>query len=209
MSSPIKLKYTLTRELYADLSKALGKKTSGLTVFGWGLLLWVLLTFPTRALLQKAFSLEWPMGLQLLVAAAISGAVTLWMMSRASRKAQGSLAAEEDLEFYFSEAGIEKRSRLAETKQEWQACSKYLETEDYIFLCYPNQTIDVVPKKAFSDPADLAAFKELVSRKLKSDAGDPHPLWGRTRKWFVFALLIVIALMMLYARHFIGKPPGR
>jgi len=209
MAIPITVKFLLTRESYAELCKALGKRSTGLSSRGWGILLWILLTFPTRAILEKAFSLKWPMELQLLVAAAVSGAVTFWIRRNALQRQRAGFVEDDEIEYRFSEAGIDKRTRRAESKLEWGIYARFWETDEVIFLCYPNQTVDPVPKKAFASADDLAAFKELLSRKVKSGATDPHPVWGRTRKWFVYALLFVIALMIVLVRQFAARPPGK
>jgi YcxB-like protein len=205
MASAIVVRYDLTRELYEDLRGALGRKATGLSVFGWGILMWILVTFPTRALLGKYVVAAWPTGAQLFLAAIISGAIVSGFLLSAKRKAQKAFAGEDQLEFRFSESGVDKRTKLSETKLEWPAYARYFETDKYILLCYANQTVDPLPKNAFVTPEELVAFKELLNRKVKPAANDPHPVLGRTSKIVVVILIIGIVLLVVFARHFGGK----
>ena len=203
MPHPIVVRYALTQEVYDDLRGTLERKVTGLSLVGWNIFMWVLFSLPIRAVLGKFVVPSWPKEAQLFLAAIISGAIVWGYLRSAKRKAQKAFAGEDQLEFRFSEAGVDKRSKLAESKLEWPAYAKYFETEKYIFLSYTNEMVEALPKNAFASPEELASFRELLNRKVKC-AADPHPILGRISKILLVALVIALVLLVVLAGTF-GK----
>ncbi len=69
-------------------------------------------------------------------------------------------------EFRFSDGGIDCSTGVSQSKLDWNLWIKYGESREF-FLLYPSrQAAQIIPKRAFSSESELAAFRELLQKKL-------------------------------------------
>lgn len=71
-----------------------------------------------------------------------------------------------DYNWRFGEEKIDFTCPLEEGKFDWRHWIKSLETRDYFFLYSTHLIFNVFPKKGFAGPEELAAFRELITRKF-------------------------------------------
>ncbi|MBV8879383.1 MAG: YcxB family protein, partial [Planctomycetaceae bacterium] len=186
-----------TQAMLREVVAHLGKKVTGLSGVMWLVLMWVLLTLPVRAAVEQTIPGS-SKGIQFVIAALIVGAFVFYLY-RKMRRSQESVE-DQDITLIFTEDGIEKRALHSESKMDWKAYEKYMESDKYYFLYFANRTADVVPKSAFQSPDDAVGFRQLLGRKLSSSAKDPHPVLGRTRRGFYVAFAVVLVLLVVLTR---------
>ena len=71
----------------------------------------------------------------------------------------------------------------------------YSVLDQFYFLHYSKRLADILPKTAFASPQDAAAFRELITRQILSNALDPRPFGRRGR--LLLLILIFLAIMMV------------
>lgn len=171
MTSSITVKYQLTRSMAEEALRQFGSRKAGGRLWIMAVFLWLVLTLSFSAVLRRTLMEEGSPAEQWAVAAAVSTAfIGVWV--RSARKAVGAVEPQE-ITLVFSDLGVDKRTLHAETKLDWKAFRKVVETRKYFFLCYSNNTVDIVPKEAFVSPQDADAFKTLVSSRVPGANGFP------------------------------------
>lgn len=69
----------------------------------------------------------------------------------------------------FSDSGIHFKTASIDSDIAWTHYSRWIE-DDYVFLMiYGSRMYSVIPKRAFSDPEVIAAFRSLISRHIRID----------------------------------------
>lgn len=94
-------------------------------------------------------------------------------------------------EMEFTEVGLRIRGPLASSDTSWELFKSFVETPNLYVLSYAQGYI-LVPKKAFL-PAQLALFRELISKKLVAvNSQHDH------RDFFIALAVGVAVLVLLY-----------
>jgi len=94
-------------------------------------------------------------------------------------------------EMQFSEVGLRIRGPRASSDTSWEFFKTFVETPNvYVLSCAPGYII--VPKKAFL-PAQLASFRELISKKLVAVNAQYDQ-----RDFFIALAVAVAVLVLLY-----------
>jgi hypothetical protein len=75
----------------------------------------------------------------------------------------------------FSDDGIHFRTAQIDALLRWSLYNKVLEDERFYLLVYGKNMISVIPKRAFAGPAQEAAFRQLLGRRLPAHF-DAKPL---------------------------------
>jgi hypothetical protein len=70
----------------------------------------------------------------------------------------------------FSEDGIKSSSALGESKVNWSYATDIVETPEELILFGKGCQVTPIPKIAFSDDTQLAAFRTLLQLKVNSDS---------------------------------------
>ena len=73
---------------------------------------------------------------------------------------------QEEYQLNFSDEGIQFRTSQIDALLQWSLYSKVLEDERFYLLIYGKQMISVIPKRAFSDEYQEAAFREMLRRNV-------------------------------------------
>jgi len=105
------------------------------------------------------------------VAFAITGGAILWeiLVSRSTKR-----FTEYELEYIFSEEGMERRSSVDTAKVEWGALENWREVKEYFFLFYRGGgSLEFIPKHSLSS----AEVKEELRKLLSTHC--PKPRWER------------------------------
>jgi hypothetical protein len=66
----------------------------------------------------------------------------------------------------FSEDGLLFKSSQIESKVQWQLYTRFIESRQSYLLIYGENMYSIIPKRAFSDAGQEAAFRSLLSRKI-------------------------------------------
>jgi hypothetical protein len=167
MPGPIQVKYTLSREEHSAAVRAHLVRMRMIWLITAVGLIW---TFSPllSALAWKLDGKTYPFGAKDLVSPAIGlGFIALlygWVPTTSYRKTNPAVRGKEQ-SWVFSEDGCTNVSAIAESRMDWKAWIKAVETRDF-FLLYPAATImHIVPKRAFSGAAEVDAFRELLKSK--------------------------------------------
>lgn len=72
----------------------------------------------------------------------------------------------EEYTLQFSDDGIQFKTAQVDALLQWSLYTKVLENERFYILIYGKNMISVVPKRAFSNSHQEAAFNQLLKRKL-------------------------------------------
>jgi hypothetical protein len=75
-----------------------------------------------------------------------------------------------------SESGISVKDELKEIHYQWAAIIKKLESQNYYFLFHNSIQAIIIPKRAFTSPADKLQFEKLLAQYLSFDADVSHLL---------------------------------
>ena len=73
-----------------------------------------------------------------------------------------------------SEAGITTKNELMETKYQWKAILKKLESKNYYFLFINSLQAIVIPKRVFNSQEEKLQFEKLLSQFLSFEADVSH-----------------------------------
>jgi len=87
------------------------------------------------------------------------------MWSRQARRTPKMMA---EMSWQVDDQQVVIRNAQQETRMDWAKWERCVELERYFlfFLAENKRMFQFVPKRAFQSPEQLAAFRELVSRKL-------------------------------------------
>jgi hypothetical protein len=167
MPGPIQVKYTLSRAEHHAAIRAHLVRMRTMWFFTAIGLLWMFLPL-ISVIALKADGKTYPLGATDLIQPALGlGFIVLlygWTPTASYRKTNPALRDKEQ-SWVFSEDGCTNVSAIAESRMDWKAWIKAVETRDF-FLLYPATTIvHIVPKRAFSGPAEVDAFRELLKFK--------------------------------------------
>jgi hypothetical protein len=66
----------------------------------------------------------------------------------------------------FSDDGIQFKTAQIDSLLQWSLYNKVLENERFYILIYGKNMISVIPKRAFADAKQEAAFSEMLGRNL-------------------------------------------
>jgi hypothetical protein len=66
----------------------------------------------------------------------------------------------------FSDDGIQFKTSQIDALLQWSLYNKVLENERFYLLVYGKHMISVIPKRAFADEFQEAAFREMLARNL-------------------------------------------
>jgi uncharacterized membrane protein (UPF0136 family) len=205
MGSSITVKYQLTQSMAEEAGRQFGSKKVGAPAWVMAVIVWVLFSLPLRAVLAAKLMTDYSKTEQLAVASVISAVIVGFIAWRV-RKARSTVEPQE-VTFIFTDLGVDKRDLHSESKLDWKAFEKFLETQKYFFLCYPNNTVDIVPKEAFTSPQDAEALGTLISSRLPSGEPKHHPIRGRTR-WVFYILFFLTLLLVFLSRSCLLPPKG-
>ncbi len=73
------------------------------------------------------------------------------------------------------DTGIITRTDTYEGKRTWGGYTSYLESKSSLILGSGNTMFSVYPKRAFTDPSHLQAFRELATTKIAAGIGRGVP----------------------------------
>lgn len=73
-----------------------------------------------------------------------------------------------------SDNGLVLQDPTIETRYQWKAFTKKLESQEYYFLFLNNIQALIIPKRVFTDPGQQARFDKLLSQHLSLDAEVGH-----------------------------------
>jgi hypothetical protein len=72
----------------------------------------------------------------------------------------------------FSDDGIQFKTAQIDALLQWSLYNKVLENERFYIMVYGKNMISVIPKRAFTDKNQEAAFSEMLKRNLPAFAND-------------------------------------
>jgi len=168
MPGPIVVRFTMTKAEYlaAVRQHLLRSKTILLTSAFF--LLWMGLPFLTYISCLglgtlhsfSAAEFVWP-------AVGLSMLVLLWGWSpSASYRKMNPALRDQEQEYRFTEAGAEIRTGISEAKLEWRVWTRFKETPQF-FMLFPNSAVvQILPKRAFASPDDLASFRMMLRSRI-------------------------------------------
>jgi hypothetical protein len=167
MPAPIQVKYTLSREEHSAAVRAHLVRMRLMWLIAAIGLFWAFSPL-IAAMAWKMDGKTYLFGAKDLIPPAIGlGFIALlygWVPTTSYRKMNPALKGK-DQSWVFSEDGCTNINAIAESRLEWKAWIKAVETRDF-FLLYPHATImHIVPKRAFPGAAEVDAFRELLRSK--------------------------------------------
>ena len=197
MPPPIIVQYQATPEVLTKAVSELRRSLGGTSLRVSVAILWIGLLFLGRFVLSETVMKQAEKPAQLAVAALGSTIVALLIWRNSVRKKAGDPVTIQEMNFRFSEIGVEKQTNATESRIDWQAFAEYRESKGYVFLCYPKThpgaitLAEVLPKAAFQSPEELNSFRKLLEAKLKPGKEAP-----RTRPIFWVAAGFIVLLMV-------------
>lgn len=78
----------------------------------------------------------------------------------------------------ISETGFTMKDELQETKIQWKAFTKKLESKNYYFLFLNSIQAIIIPKRIFISPEQKAQFERLLTQYLSFEADVSHLING-------------------------------
>lgn len=66
--------------------------------------------------------------------------------------------------FTFTKDKIAFSTQRASAEFQWRMFKKLFETNDMIYLAHANKSVTIIPKRAFTDEEQLAAFRKIVGQ---------------------------------------------
>jgi hypothetical protein len=85
---------------------------------------------------------------------------------------------QDEYQLHFSDDGIQFKTAQIDALLQWSLYNKVLEDERFYLLVYGKHMISVIPKRAFVDEYQEAAFSEMLGRNLPAYS-KPKQLQGR------------------------------
>lgn len=70
----------------------------------------------------------------------------------------------------FSDSGIHFKTASIDSDITWTHYSRWIDDDHVILLVYGSRMYTVVPKRAFSGPEQIAAFRDLIGRHIRNDS---------------------------------------
>jgi hypothetical protein len=182
----VSLKYSLTKEDYVNYYTymwwdAPGKQRKRLLYYVRQLLplLLFFIAFYYTGLLERS-------GRFILITFGLLLATTLLsfigVRTNTMRQAEKITEDPENASFFLevtaivSETGISMKDELQETKFQWRAFTKKLESRNYYFLFINSMQALIIPKRIFNSPEEKLQFERLLTQYLSFEADVSHML---------------------------------
>jgi hypothetical protein len=94
----------------------------------------------------------------------IFGFMFLYVVPRTRFRSDPKYSDEYSLQ--FADDGIQFKTAQVDALLQWSLYTKVLENERFYILVYGKNMISVIPKRAFVNPLQETAFRQLLGRKL-------------------------------------------
>jgi hypothetical protein len=72
-----------------------------------------------------------------------------------------------ELRCVFSESGVEMATPASQSRVDWSGFHRAVELKEFVLLYMSSRVFYIVPKRSFSSPDQLEAFKSLVMKKME------------------------------------------
>jgi hypothetical protein len=164
MSNPIRLKFILSPDEYADAIRQNLFRLPSLLIVSAMVVIATLTPMVLLAAGRPTFNVGGSLACALVGATFV---VSLyWNGPRSAYRKLNPANRDQEQAFSFTEEGIDIRHATAEAKLDWKSWIKFRENARF-FLVYPAQRMfTIIPKRAFASPEEVDAFRELLKRKL-------------------------------------------
>ena len=80
---------------------------------------------------------------------------------------RSSALSKGDLHYMFTDTGAESTTPASQGRIEWHGFYRAVELNDFFLLYMSSRVFNVIPKRAFSGPDQIEAFRELLRSKIK------------------------------------------
>ncbi|HUQ32193.1 MAG TPA: YcxB family protein [Pyrinomonadaceae bacterium] len=82
------------------------------------------------------------------------------------RRFRGDPKFQDEYQLHFSDDGIQFKTAQIDALLQWSLYDKVIEDERFYLLVYGKHMISVIPKRAFIDEYQEAAFRRMIGRNL-------------------------------------------
>jgi hypothetical protein len=88
-----------------------------------------------------------------------------YLLARNTMRTSSMLSAE--LRQVFSEAGVETVTSASQSRVDWTGFHRAVELKDFVLLHMSSRVCYIVPKRSFTNSAQLETFKSLLRTKME------------------------------------------
>ena len=72
-----------------------------------------------------------------------------------------------ELRHVFNDTGVETVTSASQSRVDWSGFYRAVEIKDFVLLYMSSRVFYIVPKKSFSSPGQLEAFKSLLRKRME------------------------------------------
>jgi Ca2+/Na+ antiporter len=129
----------------------------------------------------------------------------LYLFYASKRQTEKESSAGQVRRYTISDAGVDLVSPLVTSHSDWSSIGRVVETKNQFLILSPLKVVtQVLPKRCFTGPEQLALFRELVAAHVPAVEA-PGEKRSRWLKVFLLWLAIFIVVILLYNVFQSGK----